>query len=211
MTNQNNHVIFKGTKDGITVIFDPEVPFPILCGQLERKVVEAGKFFDHVKTAMAFKGREFSAEEEEELLQIIKKHATMDITFVKTENNEVKELSDLLAKEMSPSNLTKFHKGSLRNGQKIEFEGSVVVVGDVNPGAEIKAGGNIIVLGQLKGMAHAGCKGDVDAFVTAIFMAPVQLRIADIITRFPEENKKGPKPPEYAFIQNGQIFVMALS
>lgn len=211
MTNQNNHVIFKGTKDGITVIFDPEVPFPILCGQLERKVVEAGRFFDHVKTAMAFKGREFTTEEEEELLQIIRKHATMDITFVKTENSEIKELSDLLAKEISPNNLTKFHKGSLRNGQKIEFEGSVVVVGDVNPGAEIKAGGNIIVLGQLKGMAHAGCKGDTEAFVTAIFMAPVQLRIADIITRFPEENKKGPKPPEYAFIQNGQIFVMALS
>ncbi len=209
--NNQNHVIFKGTKDGITVIFDPEVPFPILCGQLERKVIEAGKFFDHVKTSMAFKGREFTAAEEEELLQIIAKHATMDITFVKTENSEVKELSELLAKEMSPCNLTKFHKGSLRNGQKIEFEGSVVVVGDVNPGAEIKAGGNIIVLGQLKGMAHAGCKGMTDAFVTAIFMAPVQLRIADIITRFPEENKRGPKPPEYAFIQNGQIFVMALS
>ena len=210
MTNQN-YVIFKGTKDGITVIFDAEAPFDILCEQLEKKVVEAGKFFDHVKTAMAFKGREFTEAEEETLLQIIAKHATMDITFVKTDNNELKELSELLAKEMSPSNLTKFHRGSLRNGQKIEFDGSVVVVGDVNPGAEIKAGGNIIILGQLKGMAHAGCKGDADAFITAIFMAPVQLRIADIITRFPEENKKGPKPPEYAFIQNGQIFVMALS
>lgn len=210
MRNEN-YVIFKGTKDGITVMFDPEVPFDILCEQLEKKVVEAGKFFDHVKTAMAFKGRDFTAAEEEELLKIIAKHATMDITFVKTENNELKELSELLAKEMSPSNLTKFHRGSLRNGQKIEFDGSVVVVGDVNPGAEIKAGGNIIVLGQLKGMAHAGCKGMTDAFVTAIFMAPVQLRIADIITRFPEENKRGPKPPEYAFVQNGQIFVMALS
>ena len=210
MRNEN-YVIFKGTKDGITVMFDPEVPFDILCEQLEKKVVEAGKFFYHVKTAMAFKGRDFTAAEEEELLKIIAKHATMDITFVKTENNELKELSELLAKEMSPSNLTKFHKGSLRNGQKIEFEGSVVVVGDVNPGAEIKAGGNIIVLGQLKGMVHAGCKGDTDAFVTAIFMAPIQLRIADIITRFPEENKKGPKPPEYAFVQKGQIFVMALS
>ena len=207
----NNHVIFKGTKDGITVMFDPEAPFDTLCDQLEKKVVEASKFFDHVKTAMAFKGRDFTAEEEETLLKIIAKHATMDVTFVKTENNELKELSELLAKEMSPSNLTKFHRGSLRNGQKIEFDGSVVVVGDVNPGAEIKAGGNIIVLGQLKGMAHAGCKGMTEAFVTAIFMAPVQLRIADIITRFPEENKKGPKPPEYAFVQNGQIFVMALS
>ena len=210
MRNEN-YVIFKGTKDGITVMFDPEVPFDILCEQLEKKVVEAGKFFDHVKTAMAFKGRDFTAAEEEELLKIIAKHATMDITFVKTENNELKELSELLAKEMSPSNLTKFHRGSLRNGQKIEFDGSVVVVGDVNPGAEIKAGGNIIVRGQLKGMAHAGCKGMTEAFVTAIFMAPVQLRIADIITRFPEENKRGPKPPEYAFVQNGQIFVMALS
>lgn len=210
MRNEN-YVLFKGTKDGITVMFDPEAPFDTLCDQLEKKVVEAGKFFDHVKTAMAFKGRDFTAEEEETLLKIIAKHATMDVTFVKTENNELKELSELLAKEMSPSNLTKFHRGSLRNGQKIEFDGSVVVVGDVNPGAEIKAGGNIIVLGQLKGMAHAGCKGMTDAFVTAIFMAPVQLRIADIITRFPEENKKGPKPPEYAFVQNGQIFVMALS
>ena len=78
----------------------------------------------------------------------------------------------------------------------------MVVVGDVNPGAEIKATGNIIVLGQLKGMAHAGCKGMTDAFVTAVYMAPVQLRIADIITRFYlKKSKHGPKPPEYAFVK----------
>lgn len=209
--NNQNYVIFKGTKDGVTVLFDAEAPFDVLCEQLETKVEEAGKFFDNVKTAMAFKGRSFTEEEENTLLKIIAKHTTMDITFVKTESNELKQLSELLEKELAPYNMTKFHRGSLRNGQKIEFDGSVVVVGDVNPGAEIKAGGNIIVLGQLKGMAHAGCKGMTDAFVTAIFMAPVQLRITDIITRFPEENKRAPKPPEYAFVQNGQIFVMALS
>lgn len=209
--NQENYVIFKGTKDGVTILFNAEAPFDILCEQLEKKVEEAGKFFDNVKTSMAFKGRSFTEEEEEILLKIIAEHTTMEITFVKTENNELKQLSDLLEKEMSPFNLTKFHKGSLRNGQKIEFDGSVVVIGDVNPGAEIKATGNIIVLGQLKGMAHAGCKGMTEAFVSAVYMAPVQLRIADIITRFPEENKRGPKPPEYAFVQKGQIFVMALS
>ncbi len=209
--NQENYVIFKGTKDGVTVLFQPEAPFDIICEQLSQKVEEAGKFFDKVKTSLAFKGRVFTEEEEEQLLKIIAEKTNMDITFVKTENNELKQLSELLEKEMHPHNLTKFHKGSLRNGQKIEFDGSVVVVGDVNPGAEIKATGNIIVLGQLKGMAHAGCKGMTDAFVSAVYMAPVQLRIADIITRFPEENKRGPKPPEYAFVQNGQIFVMALS
>lgn len=209
--NQENYVIFKGTKDGVTVLFDADAPFEELCQQLEKKVEEAGKFFDNVKTSLAFKGHSFTDEEEETLFQIITEHTSMQITFLKTENNELKQLSDLLEKEMSPHNLTKFHKGSLRNGQKIEFDGSLVIVGDVNPGAEIKASGNIIVLGQLKGMAHAGCKGMTDAFIAAVYMAPVQLRIADIITRFPEENKKGPKPPEYAFIQQGQIFVMALA
>ena len=111
-----NYVIFKGTKDGVTVIFDPEVSFETLCTQLEKKVAEAGKFFDNVKTSLAFKGRVFTEEEEETLLKIIAKHTTMEITFVKTENNEIKRLSDLLEKELAPFNLAKFHKGSLRNG-----------------------------------------------------------------------------------------------
>lgn len=209
--NTENYVIFKGTKDGVTILFQEDTPFDILCEQLEKKVQEAGKFFDNVKTSIALKGRTFSEEEERVLIDIIIAHTTMDITFVKTENQELMQLSSLLSKEMQSFNLTKFHKGSLRNGQRIDFDGSVVVVGDVNPGAEIKATGNIIILGQLKGMAHGGCDGMSDAFVAAIYMAPVQLRIADIITRFPEENKKGNKPPEYAFIQKGQIFVMSLS
>lgn len=209
--NQENYVIFKGTKDGVTVLFDADAPFDALCAQLEQKVEEAGKFFDNVKTSLAFKGRTFSAEEEEKLLHIIAEHTTMQITFVKTENNELQQLSAMLAKEFSPFTLTKFHTGSLRNGMKLEYDGSIVVIGDVNPGAEVKASGNIIILGQLKGIAHAGCQGATEAFVSAIYMAPVQLRIADIITLFPEENKKGPKPPEYAFVEDGQIFVMALA
>lgn len=190
-----NYVIFKGTKDGVTVIFDPEVSFETLCTQLEKKVAEAGKFFDNVKTSLAFKGRIFTEEEEETLLKIIAKHTTMEITFVKTENNEIKRLSDLLEKELAPFNLAKFHKGSLRNGQKIEFEGSVIVVGDVNPGAEIKAGGNIIILGQLKGMAHAGCKGMTDAFVSAIYMAPGTAAHCGYHHPFSRRKQKRPQAP----------------
>ena len=62
--NQENYVIFKGTKDGVTVLFQPDVPFEELCTQLEQKVEEAGKFFDNVKTSLAFKGRSFTEEEE---------------------------------------------------------------------------------------------------------------------------------------------------
>ena len=117
--NQENYVIFKGTKDGVTVLFQPDVPFEELCTQLEQKVEEAGKFFDNVKTSLAFKGRSFTEEEEEKLLQIIAERTTMRITFVKTENNELKQISELLEKDIRAFNLTKFHRGSLRNGQKI--------------------------------------------------------------------------------------------
>ena len=112
--NQENYVIFKGTKDGVTVLFQPDVPFEELCTQLEQKVEEAGKFFDNVKTSLAFKGRSFTEEEEEKLLQIIAERTTMRITFVKTENNELKQISELLEKDIRAFNLTKFHRGSLR-------------------------------------------------------------------------------------------------
>lgn len=209
--NRENQVIFKGTKDGITVVFDAEAPFESLCEQLEKKVEDAAKFFDGVKTSLVFKGRTFTDAQETRLLEIITAHANIQISFLKTENEEVSRVAKLVGKDIQAFNLTKFHRGSLRNGQRIDFDGSVVVVGDVNPGAEIKATGNIIILGQLRGMAHAGCNGMSDAFVSAVYMAPVQLRIADIITRFPEENKRGPKAPEYAFVKDGQIFVMALA
>ena len=206
--NQKNYVIFKGTKDGVTVLFDADAPFDEICEQLRQKVEEAGKFFDNVKTSLAFKGREFSEEEEKTLLQIITENTTMRITFLKTDTSAGQKLTNLLEED---THITKYHRGSLRNGQRLEFDGSLVVLGDINPGAEIKATENIIVLGQLRGMAHAGCQGTAEAFIAAVYMAPVQLRIADIITRFPDENKKGEKPAEYAFVQDGQIFVMPLS
>ena len=209
--SQENYVIFKGTKDGISIVFESSVSFDKISQLLEKKVQEAGKFFDQVKTSIAFRGRVFSQEEEKILLDIIVKYTNMNITFVKTENKELIELTETLSKKIEPHTVTKFHKGSLRSGQSINFEGSVVLIGDVNPGAQIRATGNIIILGQLKGIAHAGFGGMKDAFVSAIYMAPVQLRIADIITVFPDENKHGIKSPEYAFIQEDQIFVMELS
>lgn len=68
---------------------------------------------------------------------------------------------------------------TLRSGTRIEFGGHVVVLGDVNPGAEIVAEGNIIVWGRLRGMVHAGSKGNREAVICALDFSPMQLRIAD--------------------------------
>ena len=213
--NQENYVMFKGTKNGINILLQQDIPFSELKALFEKKVIESAKFFEGVKTSIAFQGRTLSQEEETSLLDIITEHTTMNITFIrdgkKEDNTQTIPEGVTLPDDMEQYYITKYHKGSIRSGQCLTFDGSVVVIGDVNPGGEIKASGNIIILGQLKGIAHAGCNGMTDAFVSALYMIPVQLRIADIITRFPEENKKGPKPPEFAYIEEGQIYVMPLA
>jgi septum site-determining protein MinC len=77
-----------------------------------------------------------------------------------------------------------FLNKTLRSGTRIEFPGHVVVVGDVNPGAEIVAGGNVLVWGRVRGMVHAGAKGDTSAYICALDLSPTQLRIADEVSAF---------------------------
>ena len=90
----------------------------------------------------------------------------------------------------------------------VRHRGSVVVFGDVNPGAEIIAGGNIIVWGRLRGVVHAGADGDESAFVCALDLAPTQLRIARYITVSPSDKRRRPRP-EVALVQQGRIVAQA--
>ena len=83
----------------------------------------------------------------------------------------------------------KFHRGSLRSGQKIETEGSIVIIGDVNSGAEVIASDNIIVLGSLRGLAHAGAKGNKQAIIAAGLVDTVQIRIANIVKEINREEE----------------------
>lgn len=94
-------------------------------------------------------------------------------------------------------------KRTLRSGYKLQFPGHVIVLGDINPGAEVIAGGNIIVWGHLRGMVHAGAEGDEQAVVCALDLAPTQLRIAEKIATTPK--RRGKPQPEMAHIQEGQV------
>lgn len=96
---------------------------------------------------------------------------------------------------------------TMRSGQSICHEGNVVVLGDVNPGAEIVASGNIIVMGSLRGVVHAGAKGDVNAIILAFRLRPTQLRIGNHITRPPEDESSNPDYPELARIKNGVVTI----
>jgi septum site-determining protein MinC len=96
-----------------------------------------------------------------------------------------------------------FIQRTMRSGNSIQHPGHVVVLGDVNPGAEIIAGGNVIVWGRLRGVVHAGAAGDETAVVCALDLAPAQLRIAGQIALSPE--RKGDPRPEVARIREGQL------
>lgn len=96
-----------------------------------------------------------------------------------------------------------FVNRTLRSGFKVTFQGNVVVVGDVNPGAEVIASGSIVVWGRLRGVVHAGAEGNTKAIVCALDLSPMQLRIAEFVAVPPRRHGK-PKP-EIAHITNGQV------
>jgi len=93
---------------------------------------------------------------------------------------------------------------TIRSGQSIFHEGHVVIVGDVNPGAEVVATGNVVVWGRLRGLVHAGAEGDTSAIICALELAPTQLRIAGQIA-IPPEERDYEWLPERASIRDGHI------
>ena len=97
-----------------------------------------------------------------------------------------------------------FLNKTLRSGTRIEFSGHVVVLGDVNPGAEIIAEGNVIIWGRLRGMVHAGCKGNRSAVICALDLSPTHLRIADE-TAAALKPQQNPKPERARINENGKL------
>jgi len=115
--------------------------------------------------------------------------AQLDITSQPNQPNHINQQNQpSQSSQGSPvSQQLTLHRGTLRSGDHIEAAGSLLVLGDVNPGARVSAGGHVLVWGRLRGVAHAGCHGDQGARIVAMGLQPLQLRIADAIARGPEE------------------------
>lgn len=218
--NDENCVIFKGTKDGLVVLLSPEIDFATLKKYLRKKTQDAKKFFQGAKVSLMFKGRDLNEEEQYELLKIISEQTQLNISFLHDDDiikdiDKIKDNSLTDTESYSVSNhieidKTQYYKGTIRSGQKIEFEGSVVVIGDVNPGGKIIAGGNIIILGSLKGIVHAGSRGSSKAFVAALNMRPMQLHIGNVIARSPDQgNFKDHSQvlPQIAYLYENNIYI----
>ncbi|MBQ9157185.1 MAG: septum site-determining protein MinC [Eubacterium sp.] len=134
-------------------------------------------------------------------------------------------VQDDIITESIPENLVskdgQFYRGTLRSGQRIEVDGSIVILGDINPGAMVVAGGNVVVLGCLKGSAYAGNPDDKSAFVASLMMEPMQIQIGSCIARSPDQKGKKARPgrkkkekeleAKIAFVENDNIFIETIT
>jgi len=100
----------------------------------------------------------------------------------------------------------RYHRGTVRGGQSLHEVGHLVVVGDVNPGAELVATGDVVVFGRLAGVAHAGARGDTEARIYALEMRPTQVRIGAYIAADADERR--PSGPEVALVRDGRIVIV---
>ncbi|ACR72001.1 septum site-determining protein MinC [Lachnospira eligens] len=228
----DNSVIIKGSKNGITVFLDEEMPFEELLENVSDKFKNASKFFNNATMAISFDGRNLSAEEEKRILNVISDVSELNIVCVLDENNDIKSVyEEAVKKAMNSFNISHqperqkitdpkttcmFYKGTLRSGQVFEADGSVVVLGDVNPGGKVVAKGSVIVLGSLKGNIFAGVDGNENAFVVALEMSPMQIKIGDIIARSSDsgvnkiskgKNKSKILEPKIAYVYDQNIYV----
>jgi len=211
----DNSVIIKGNNYGIIVVLDPELSFDELKEKVANKFKESSKFFKDAKMAISFEGRKLSNEEQRDILDIIGQNTDMHIVCViDNDPDKEKQFKKTLEQKLMEleNNTGQFYKGILRSGTSLEFETSVVIIGDVNHGARVVSKGNIIVLGSLKGTAFAGATGNTKAFVIALDMRPTQIRIADTIARSPDKPvKDAVKEPKIAFLEDGNIYIETLS
>lgn len=173
--------------------------------EVKKKVTQLKKIYKDDKTPIKVIGRVLKNKEIEKIETLIKEILDVDVEFDMPREMGLSNIKKTFLSEISTSE-AKFHKGSLRSGQRLEEERSIVILGDVNSGAEVIASDNIVVLGTLRGLAHAGAKGNKQAIIAAGRLDTVQMRIANIVKEFNREEEPLRKLA-YAYVDDDKIII----
>ena len=211
-----NAVIIKSFQNGLSIFLDDEIPFSKLIEEIAFKFRESAHFFKDASMVVSFEGRELSDLEERQLVNTITANSSLNVVCIMGKNedtnkNYVKALQKLSYHQQVMENAGQFYKGTLKDGQTLETENSVIVLGDVYPGASIVSNKDIVVLGGLYGQAYAGGSGDEGHFVVALEMSPEKLKIGDFKYKSSEKPSKWPiKPkiqPKIAYVRDQRVII----
>ena len=203
----NDRIIIKGNKEGLNAIIniDKFGNFEEMLDALIEKLSKGKKFYKGSTLSITTKLSSLTEKDVESLKVVLfEEIGIKDIVFedkdIKDKESESKIFNGVY------EGRTKFIRKTVRGGQCVDFQGNIVIVGDVNSGAEVYAGGNIIVLGSIKGNVYAGVGGNRKAIIAAFALQPEILKIGDIITISPDDFEK-PKYPEVAKVKDDAIIV----
>lgn len=213
---RTDHIALKGTREGLTLYLDPEADFSVLMDELCKLLGDSDQFLQGAAVRCYGGEKEYTDEQKEQLAETLAQYGlTLKGWLTTAEVYSKARKSTSVEREQEPLRVwdegmeegnSLFIERTLRSGASIQYDGHVIVLGDVNPGAEIIASGNIVVIGSLRGVAHAGATGNSKATVSAYHLAPTQLRISDRVTRSPEGELVW-RGPELAKIKDGQLIV----
>ena len=187
----NNIKIIQGTKE-ITLNINVSSTIDEVIEELTTKLPKLKAFYQSATTPIRVTGRLCTELEMKRIEEIIKSELDVEVKF--------DDASDLLGLHLIRKTFetdveiseTKYIRNSIRSGQREEYTGSLVILGDINAGAEVIAGGNIVVVGKLRGLAHAGANGNTKAIIAANGIEATQIRIANMVKEIEENDFKYP-------------------
>jgi septum site-determining protein MinC len=195
-------VTIKGTKEGLVFFIDDSRPFSAVLKELKYKLdqTNASHIWDgpNMKVKIKLGQRQITKFEEIAIRELFSIKKNLLIQGFESEG-----MPYLLEEQLGIEMLV----GTVRSGQVLTHTGDLLLLGDVNPGGAIQSTGCIYVLGSLRGLAHAGSKGDKTAIIAASIFRPTQLRISDIISRPPDKWDESEVGMRFAYLANNQIIV----
>ena len=211
-----SRIRFTGVDYGLLVRMDWEVPLSQLLVEVEEHIQKSPAFFADAKVFLEVDTRPVLQHETEQLGVVLSRHgltlqgvvsAASRVEGISRPQPTVPEPSKVITPIIHEKEATVVEHRTVRSGEKVASESHLVIMGDVNPGAEVIAENNIIVWGSLKGTAYAGVPNHEDAVIAALHLSPIQLRIAGYIARSPDVRPVTAAVPELARIDQNEIVV----
>ena len=181
-------VVIKGNKAGMTVYLEKDLDFEKVLQAIAKKFKATAKFWGAAQMTLTLEGRDLTPEEEYRVVQTITENSDIEVLcLLDTDGNRTRKCEKALNERlMELSSLTgQFYKGNLRDGDELESEASIVVIGDVEKGAKVS--------------------GNEDAVIVAFEMAPISVRIAGLSLKKAEKGRHLGRGPMMILSENGKV------
>ena len=199
-----NNITINMRKNKIVIKIKEEATYKEIIEEMNKKLPKLKDMYKDEQNPISVEGKILKIKEMEEIRKFITNKIDVDISFESPEELGLAGIKKVYEKDVVDS-VTRLFRGSLRSGQKLEFEGSLVIIGDVNSGAEVIASDNIIIVGTLRGLAHAGAKGNKMAIIAANSIEGPQLRIANVVKEIEKADIETQK--QYAYVEEDKIIL----